>query len=351
MAQCRIRGGCVEILPIDITELPQEALDKGCPTEPAEMAELIKSVVEERKIVARRAAVIIPAVAFTTIPLCIEAELSKDEALAQLGEAGSAVQLPFPRNQADVELIDITDREDRKRKQLNSYLLMAVQRSSTDKLVRTFQEASLDLQFVDSGLLAPLRLIQQEIESLTSKEQLLHLNLAPGVTTCTTVWRGGPQKLQRLAPVRPFPLFMGQENEDYFPLTPEDLLSLGRDLKRLMKESTSQTKLITLAGTGSGHPGLDELLNEALDIPVKLVKPFEHPKVGSFELPAGFNAQAMGRVVGMALRCLHMEENADQWESQRRMTDQESTSDTKTQKKKSTAEMLRLLWQKLNKPM
>jgi Tfp pilus assembly PilM family ATPase len=200
------------------------------------MAELLNSVIGERKMVGKRCAVILPAVAFTTIPLCIEAELTTRQALKQLGEAGSAVQLPFPRNQADLDLIDVTDRDDRKSHLHRSYLLMAVQRSNTDRLVKTFQQANLELQFVDSGLLAPLRLIQAEIAALQTKQQLLHLNLAPGVTTCTTVWRGGPQKLQRLAPVRPYPLFLDQSNEDYFPLAPEDLLSLGRDLRKLMKQ-------------------------------------------------------------------------------------------------------------------
>lgn len=322
VAQCRLRGGSIELMPIDITELDKEALDKGCPTDPEAMADLLQDVIEERKMIARRCAVILPAVAFTTIPLCIEAGLNSRQALERLGEAGSAVQLPFPRNQADLELIDVSDRDDCKSNLHRSYLLMAVQRSHTDRLVKTFQQASLELQFVDSGLLAPLRLFQGEIEGLQPKQQLLHLNLAPGVTTCTTVGRGGPKKLQRLAPVRPYPLFMDQSNEDYFPLAPEDLLSLERDLKKVMKDSTNETTLITLGGTGSGHPGLDELLNEALEIPIKLIKPLDNGKIGSFELPNGFNAQAMGRIVGMALRCLHMEENPGLWATARQNDDE-----------------------------
>lgn len=312
VVQCRLRrGGTVDLMPIDITELPQEAVEKGVPSEPEEMAGLLQSVIEERKLVAQRAMAILPAVAFTTIPLCIDAELSRAEALQQLGESGSGVHLPFPRSQADLALIDITSPNGKETRLQRTMLLMAVQRSNTDRLVATFQGAGLQLQCVDSGLLAPLRLVKEQIEALSEEQQLLHLNLSPGFTSCTLVYRGGPQKMQRLAPVRPYPLIRRSEgdSDDYFPLTPEDLLSLLRELRKLIKESSKTTSLITLGGTGSGHPGIDELLEEELEIPVLLVKPLQHPAISNFELPAGFNPQALGRIVGMALRCLHEEQN------------------------------------------
>lgn len=312
VAQCRLRrGGTVDLMPIDITELPPEAVEKGVPSEPDDMAALLRSVIEERKLVAQRAAAILPAVAFTTIPLCIDAELSRAEAMQQLGESGSGVHLPFPRSQADLALIDITSPNSKQTRLQRTMLLMAVQRSNTDRLVSTCQGAGLELQFIDSGLLAPLRLIKEQIEALSEEQQLLHLNLSPGFTSCTLVHRGGPQKMQRLAPVRPYPLVRRGEgdSDDYFPLTPEDLLSLLRELRKLIKESTKTTSLITLGGTGSGHPGIDELLEEELEIPVLLVKPLQHPAIGNFDLPPGFNPQALGRIVGMALRCLHEEQN------------------------------------------
>jgi len=311
VAQCRVRRGCVDLMPIDISPLPAEALDKGSPTEPAEMGALLREVVNERQIVARRAAVVVPAIATTTMPLCVDAELTPEAALRELGDASSGVQLPFPRQQADMALVDTTDPEAQRQHLHRSYLLMAVQRSITDRLVATFEAAELELQFVDSGLLAPLRLLDQQIEALGADEQLLHLHLAPGFTSCTVVWRGGPQKQQRLAPVRAYPLIQQPESDEYFPITPDDLRSLERDLGKLIRESGQRTTLITLGGTGSAHPGLDELLSEALELQVQVVRPLEHPAVGNFELPAGMNPQAMTRIVGMALRCLHNETHAE----------------------------------------
>jgi Tfp pilus assembly PilM family ATPase len=269
------------------------------------MATLLQSVIAERDLLAQRAGTILPAEAFTTMLLHVDPELSRAEMMAHLGESGSAVQLPFPRQQADLALVDVTA-PDAPPTQQRTMLLIAVQRSNTDRLVHTFQQAELELQFIDSGVLAPLRLIEAEIEALGPKEQLLHLNLSHGVTTCTVVQRGGPQAIQRLAPVRPYPLVRhrGHESDDYFPITPEDLLSLLRDLRKLIKASSHATTRLTLADTGSGHPGIDELLEEELELPVQVVRPLQHPAIGRFELPPGLNPQALGRIVGMALRCL-----------------------------------------------
>lgn len=339
VAQCRLRRNSVDLLPIDLSVLPEEALEKGCPTEPEEMAALLKEVIQERKIVAQRAAVVLPSIAFTTMSLCMQSELSTEDALQELGEPGSGVQLPFPRQQADMALLEVTDPEARRQHRHRSYLLMAVQRSITDRLVATFKGAGLELQFVDSGLVAPLRLLDSDIEGLGGQEQLLHLHLAPGFTSCTVVWRGGPQKQQRLAPVRAFPLLQEEGSDDYFPVTPEDLLSLLRDLRKLIKESENRTSLITLGGTGSGHPGIDELLSDALELPVKLLRPLQHPAVGHFELPSGVNPQALSRIVGMAVRCLRTEQNATKLVRQaaKEQRRQDKTKPSGKAKKKNTS--------------
>jgi hypothetical protein len=96
---------------------------------------------------------------------------------------------------------------------------------------------------------------------------------------------------------------------------------------------------------------LDELLNEALEIPVKLIKPLEHPKVGNFELPQGFNAQAMGRIVGMALRCLHMEENPDLWAAKEGSQDAENEATRSNASMGNLIRSLKAMWRALNKPI
>ena len=76
VAECKLKGDSFDLNQIDVTVLPEDATDKGCPSDPAAMAELLKSVIAERNVVAKRCAVVMPAIAFTAVPLCIDAEIS-----------------------------------------------------------------------------------------------------------------------------------------------------------------------------------------------------------------------------------------------------------------------------------
>ena len=305
VAECKLRGQSFDLTQIDVTALPEGATDKGCPTEPEEMAALLKSVIAEKGLVAKRCATSLPAIAFTAVPLCIDAEISIEEALNELGESGSQVQLPFPRKQADIALIDNTSPHEKETKTHHSYMLVATQRSNTDRLLQTFEAAELDLQFIDCGLVVPLRLFAERIKDLGDDEEILHLNLSPGVTSCTVIWAGGAQKVIRMAPVRPYPAVKGEQEEaDYFPISPDDLISLIRDIKRQLKQSSNTVVQITLGGTGSAHEGIDELIGDALGIKTTVINPLDDIFLGNVNLPPGVNAQVLSRIVGMAKRCL-----------------------------------------------
>ena len=324
LAECKLKGDCFDLTQIDVTALPEDATEKGCPSAPAEMAELLKSVIAERGIVAKRCSVVMPAVAFTAVPLCIDAEISIDQALKELGESGSELQLPFPRKQADIDLIDNTSPHEKQTKTHHSYMLVATQRQNTDRLVECCREAGLELQLIDCGLVAPLRLFAERIKALSDEEEILHLNLSPGVTSCTVVWAGGAQKLTRMAPVRPFPAIQDpEESAEYFPVSPDDLISLVRDIKRHIKSSSNSVVEITLAGTGSAHEGIDELIGDALGIKTSVIHPLDEVFLGNVNLPAGVNAQVLTRIVGMAKRFLLAERNLSKGErSKHKSSDQ-----------------------------
>ena len=305
VAECKLKGDSFDLNQIDVTVLPEDATDKGCPSDPAAMAELLKSVIAERNVVAKRCAVVMPAIAFTAVPLCIDAEISIDQALTELGESGSELQLPFPRKQADIDLIDITSPDEKKTKTHHSYMLVATQRSNTDKIVECCKAAGLELQLIDCGLVAPLRLFAERIKELSNDEEILHLNLSPDATSCTVVWAGGAQKMTRMAPVRTFPAIQNQEEAaEYFPVSPDDLISLVRDIKRHIKKSSNTVVEITLGGTGSAHEGIDELIGEALEIKTSVIHPLDEVFLGNVNLPEGINAQVLTRIIGMGKRFL-----------------------------------------------
>lgn len=310
VVECRIKGDCFDLTRIDVTVLPEDATEKGCPSDPAAMAELIKGVIREQGIVARRCSVVMPAIAFTTVTLCVDAEMSIDQALKELGESGSQLQLPFPRKHADIDLIDNTSTYDKKAKTHHSYMLVATQRNNTERVVECCKAAELELQLIDCGLVAPLRLFAERIKDLSNDEEILHLNLSPGVTSCTLVWVGGAQKVMRMAPVRTFPAIQEKSEEyEYFPISPDDIISLIRDIKRHIKESSKTVKEITLSGTGSAHKGIEELIGEALEIKTSVINPLDEVFLGNVNLPEEINSQVLIRIVGMAKRFFLAEYN------------------------------------------
>ena len=98
VAECKLKGDSFDLNQIDVTVLPEDATDKGCPSDPAAMAELLKSVIAERNVVAKRCAVVMPAIAFTAVPLCIDAEISIDQALTELENPDPSCSFPSPEN-------------------------------------------------------------------------------------------------------------------------------------------------------------------------------------------------------------------------------------------------------------
>ena len=72
--------------------------------------------------------------------------------------------------------------------------------------------------------------------------------------------------MTRMAPVRTFPAIQNQEEAaEYFPVSPDDLISLVRDIKRHIKKSSNTVVEITLGGTGSALRAL-LIVGEALEI-------------------------------------------------------------------------------------
>ena len=89
---------------ISLVPLPEEALERGVPSDPATMASLINALCQEKGIPAHRAAVVLsPDVAYQrTVEL--PPGLTIEEARAFLIDQANAVPLPFPLDQTDFDL-------------------------------------------------------------------------------------------------------------------------------------------------------------------------------------------------------------------------------------------------------
>ena len=84
--------------------LPEEALERGVPSDPALMASLVQQLCQEKRIPAHRAAVVLsPDVAYQHI-VDIPSALTVEEARHFLLDPATGTPLPFPLEQTDFDL-------------------------------------------------------------------------------------------------------------------------------------------------------------------------------------------------------------------------------------------------------
>ena len=90
--------------------LPEEALERGVPSDPALMASLISTICQEKGIPAHRAAVVLsPDVAYQRI-IELPSDLTSENARLYLRDPANAVPLPFPLEQTDFDLYPLPRR-------------------------------------------------------------------------------------------------------------------------------------------------------------------------------------------------------------------------------------------------
>jgi len=323
-AEVQVHNGSIVLDHIRRYPLPDEALERGIPTDPAQMASLIKGHCIDEDIPAHRAAVVIPPdAAFTTL-VQLPADVVPADAVAYALDPASPVQVPIPLDQTDAELIPL-DLPQQNPGQRN-YFLTAVPRKLVDRLLDTINLADLELLRLQVGTFAQLNQLAQAMTGLAAGELILHVELLRECSLASLVSGAGPIKLVRLTAIREFP-----EPEDgaadvepsqtlsterqivasdrYMPLSDLDLRRLVQELKQMMAEAELQFpwlrwQRMVLAGPNSAHPMLADLLQESMGLPVELCRPLAIGGVGLVELKQPILMQRLGRLVGLGLSFL-----------------------------------------------
>ena len=322
LAQVRLLQSSMDITPIKVvTGLPDDAIEKGTPTDPAAMADLLKDIITEENLVANRIIVLLPPDACITKKVSLAANLSRTEALELIRQPGTGVQLPFPINQVDLDILPLDPCVDGQVGERQDYFLVASQKLLIDRLNQMASDAGLDLFLISQGLFCYLGAIADDLAVLMPGEAVMVVELLEGISQALVLTALGPFRQTRLSPVRPFPSFvegltdsrislsMIGIDDNYFPLSDVDLRALSHDLKDAAASmealsSPLQLKTVYLCGPGSGHPGIDELLQEQVSFRVAMIRALEHHRLGTIDLPKGMAPQAIGRMVGLAASLL-----------------------------------------------
>ena len=156
--------------------LPEDALERGVPSDPALMASLIREICKEKGIPAHRAGVVLsPDVAYQRI-VELPFGLTAEESRAYLSNPANGVPLPFPLEQTDFDLYPLLPQ---KGSTSQPYLLIAIPQALIDRVVSLLNEAGLELQALELGPFSLLRFLADELIGLRESELHLVLELLP----------------------------------------------------------------------------------------------------------------------------------------------------------------------------
>ena len=309
--------------------LPEEALERGVPSDPTMMATLLKALCQEKQIPAHRAAVVLaPEVAYQRV-IELPRDLSLAQARSYIRDPANAVPLPFPLDQTDYDLYPLSVCQG---SDVQAYLLIALPRVLVDRVISLLDQSGLELQALELGPFCVLRFLADELISLRQSEFHLVLELLPDCSQLCVVTSAGPIRFERLSAIRDFPdpdldadqckeaLDAGLSAEQvsisddrYLPISELDLRAVVRDVKAVISDLMSESDLsvvhgLTLSGINSAHPLIKDLFHAAFDCPVKVLNPVLMSRVAGFS-PDDLLVQAgLARLMGLGLGFLPHEQ-------------------------------------------
>jgi len=311
-------------------QIPENAVERGVPSEPALMAELIKNLCKEEKINAKRTAVVLPPEAAFCKLIDIPAELSIEEARAYANSSNSGIQIAIPLKQTDFDIAPtgLAIKTTTDGKKLRTYYLTSVPKKLIDQLLTTMQLADLELHLIELGFFCQLRLMAADTAGLLPNQYLILLELLPDATHLTITGAFGPVAIERIAAIREFPqvelssdgenaaiaealsgeaLALG--NETYMPISELDLRVIIRELNSSIdsfKQLNPYAEMIgvALSGINSAHPMIDDLLKAGLNLPVQILRPIGASCVQSVSFKQLIVHQSIGRIIGLGLGLL-----------------------------------------------
>ena len=311
-------------------QIPEDAVERGVPKEPAVMAELIKNLCKEEKIFAKRTAVVLPPEAAFCKLIDIPAELTIEEARAYANSSNSGIQIAIPLKQTDFDIIPtgFAIKTTTDGKKLRTYYLTSVPKKLIDQLLDTIQLADLELHSIELGFFCQLRLMAADTAGLLPNQYLILLELLPDATHLTITGAFGPVAIERIAAIREFPqvelssdgenaaiaealsgeaLALG--NENYMPISELDLRVIIRELNNSInnfKQLNPYAEMIgvALSGINSAHPMIDDLLKAGLNLPVQILRPIGASCVQSVSFKQLIVHQSIGRIIGLGLGLL-----------------------------------------------
>ena len=328
-AEAKVSVDGVQLNHLSTFKLPADALDRGVPSDPVAMAELLKQICLEKKIPSHRVAVCLsPEVAFQRV-IQLPADLTVEQARLYVLDPANGIQIPFPLLQTDFDLCSFSFGSEVSESQgMRDYLLSAIPQVLVDQVIAMLELANQELQLLELGCFSHLRLVRDDLLAIAEDHVHLVLELLPDCSYFMVVGNSGPMAVDRFAAIRTFPepefdeeqtLSVLQnhvnaesliaQDENYLPISELDLRALIVDLKTSLKHFNDRfpnrvISCLHLMGSNTAHPNMAELLMSELGLNSVVCKPLLAPGLLATQADDPFLQGSLNRLVGLALGLL-----------------------------------------------
>lgn len=330
------KGTSLKLATLATTEVPEDVVQEGQIVDPPTMAELIRSILADRKIKAKRVATAIPGreAVIRLIPVPVELN---DQELREYMNAESGLYLPFPREDADVDYQKLTPFVDEDGSEKVQVVMVATRQEVTNTYLNTFAEAGLSLDVLEVSSFALIRTLRQQLQQFSAQEAAVLADIEFDSTELAIIVDGIPQfnrtipigtyhiqtalnEAMNLPPTRdtsevlgmtlPVTDTMGASSGDANPQTSAMMKVLGEltdELRRsidfyLNQSEELEVAQLMLAGPGAAIGKLDEFFMQRLSLPASQVDPVESLSLEMEQEIPPEQRSGLGIALGLGLR-------------------------------------------------
>ncbi len=335
VAQIQKKRQNLKLAALASAELPEGLVEDGQILDGDGVAELIKNLMQEHKIKAKRAALAIPSHRAVTRLVKLPAELDDTELRENVENEQAALFLPYPREEADLDFQKLgLSRSDDDQEQIE-VLLAATRKETTDSYLEMAQKAGLTPRSVEISSFALLRTLREQLrQTFTDREAAAVVDIGYDNTEINIVVDGIPH-FARDVPIGVLEMQNAVSRAASMPVSrnpnwaqtmtvPEEgdataptnrpgvalirvLQELGDELRRSIdfyrdQPDSVEVVQILLAGPGAGMGGLDEYMSNRLGIAASCVDPVRSLNLELTQDIPQEQRSGLGVVLGLALR-------------------------------------------------
>ncbi|MCS7225457.1 MAG: type IV pilus assembly protein PilM [Gloeomargarita sp. SKYB31] len=335
VAQLQRQRQGLKLVALAAAPLPEGYIEDGQVVDRDGVGEVIKNLLQEHRIKAKRAALAIPSHRAVTRLVKLPAELDDAELRENVENEQAALFLPYPREEADLDFqrLGLSRTEDDQ--ELVEVLLAATRKETTDAYMEAVQKAGLTVRSVEITSFALLRTLREQLrQTFTEREAAAIVDIGYDNTEISIVVDGVPQ-FARDVPIGVLEMQNAVSRAASMPVSrnpnwaqtvsvPEEgdataptnrpgialvrvLQELADELRRSIdfyrdQPESVEVVQILLAGPGAAMGQLDNYMSHRLGIAASCVDPVRALNLALTQDIPPAERPGLGVVLGLALR-------------------------------------------------